>query len=102
MWRNKPLADPCVATFSHEEQVYALAVSKTRIVGGAGKAVHVYDTETDELLGKLEGPSDVESVAIFEGEEGKGRIAAGYENGTINVWDAGNENLASQRPLTHL
>jgi hypothetical protein len=97
-WHNKPLADPCIATFSHEGSVNALAVSKTRIVGGAGEAVHVYDAESEELLGKLEGASDVKSVAIFEGEEGKGWIVAGYKNGTIKVWDAGrplNENLTA-------
>jgi hypothetical protein len=88
-WRNKPLADPCVATLAHEgSTVNALAVSKTRIVGGAGKTVHVYDME-EELLGKLDGASDVKSVAVFEGEEGEGWIAAGYENGTIKVWDSG-------------
>ena len=91
-WRNKPLADPCVATFAHEGAVVALAVSRSRVVGGAGTAVHVYDAETEELLGKLEGASDVKSVAIFEGEEGQGWIVAGYENGTIKVWDSGASN----------
>jgi len=42
------------------------------------------DAESEELLGKPEGASDVESVAIFEGE-GKGWIAAGYKDGTIKV-----------------
>ena len=88
-WRNKPLAEACVATFAHDEQVNALAVSKTRIVGGARKAVHVYDAESEELLGKLEGASAVQSVAVFEGDDGKGWIAAGFQDGTIKVWDAG-------------
>ena len=88
-WRNKPLAEACVATFVHDEQVNALAVSKTRIVGGAGKAVHVYDAESEERLGKLEGASAVQSVAVFESDDGKGWIAAGFQDGTIKVWDAG-------------
>ena len=49
----------------------------------------MYDAESEELLGKLEGASDVKSVAVFEGEDGKGWIAAGFQNGTIKVWDAG-------------
>ena len=87
-WRNKPQADPCVATFSHDGPVKALAISKTHIVGGAGKMVHVYNAETEELLGSLEGPSQVESVAIFEGDNA-GWIVAGYQNGTLKVWDSG-------------
>ena len=90
-WRNKPQADPCIATLAHEKAVGALAVSKTRIVGGAGNVVHVYDADA-EPLGKLEGTSDVKSVAIFEGDDA-GWIVAGYENGTIKVWDAGGPNL---------
>ena len=90
-WRNKPqAADPCVSTFTHESSVKAVAVSRTRIVGGAGKAVHVYDAQSEELLGKLEGASGVRSVATFEGE-GEGWITAGYEDGTIKVWDAGRQ-----------
>ena len=90
-WRNKPQADPCVATFAHGSSVSAVAVSRMRIVGAAGKAVHVYDTATEEELGTLEGPSDVKSVAIFEtdDEESTALIVAGFENGTIKVWDAG-------------
>ena len=57
-------------------------------VGGAGKTLYVYDATTDELRGKLEGTSDVRSVAVFE-VEGAGRIVAGYEDGTIKVWDSG-------------
>jgi WD40 repeat protein len=89
VWRNKPLADdPCVATFVHQSCVNAVAVSKTRIVGGAGKAVYVYDADSEELLKQLEGTSDVKSVAVFEDEQG-GLITAGYEDGTIKVWDSG-------------
>ncbi len=39
-------------------------------------------------LKQLEGTSDVTSVAVFEDEQG-GLIAAGYEDGTIKVWDSG-------------
>jgi hypothetical protein len=89
VWRNKPLTDdPCVATFAHEGGVSAVAVSSTRIVGGAGKAVYVYDADSEELLKQLEGTSDVTSVAIFEDEQG-GLITAGYKDGTIKVWDFG-------------
>ena len=89
VWRNKPLTDdPCVATFAHEGRVSAVAVSSTRIVGGAGKAVYVYDADSEELLKQLEGTSDVKSVAVFEDEQG-GLITAGYEDGTIKVWDSG-------------
>ena len=48
--------------------------------------MHVYDAESEELLGKLEGASDVRSVAVFEGENGQGWIAAGFKDGTIKVW----------------
>jgi hypothetical protein len=91
-WRNKPLQpDPCVATFTHPSSVNGSAVSKTLIVGGAGESVYVYDAATEELLGKLDGSSDVKSVAIFEkdADERSGLIVAAYENGTIKVWDAG-------------
>ena len=84
-WCNKPLgADPCVATFAHPSSVGALAVSATLIVGGAGKHVYVYDAATDERLGTLEGDADVQCVAVHED-----RIAAGYENGTLKVWNSG-------------
>jgi len=98
VWRNKPLTDdPCVATFAHEGRVSAVAVSSTRIVGGAGKVVYVYDADSEELLKQLEGTSDVTSVAIFEDEQG-GLITAGYEDGTIKVWDSGAPE-ASKSPL---
>jgi hypothetical protein len=57
-------------------------------VGGAGKAVYVYDADSEELLKQLEGTSDVTSVAVFEDEQG-GLITAGYKVGTIKVWDSG-------------
>ena len=66
-----------------------VAMSATRVVGAAGNVVVVYDAETNELLEELDGPDKVTSVAISEGEDGTGWITAGYENGTINVWDAG-------------
>ena len=97
-WRNKPQRpDPCVATFMHPKSgngsavsKMGSAVSKTLIVGGAGKSVYVYDAATEELLGKLDGSSDVKSVAIFEkdADERSGLIVAAYENGTIKVWGA--------------
>ena len=90
VWRNKPQqADPCIATLSHQGQVNALAVSKTRIIGSANKSLVVYDAETQELLEELEGESDVRAVDITEQADGTSMIVAGYENGTIKVWDAG-------------
>ena len=93
MWRNKPQKrDPCVATLLHASKVISVAVSKTRIVGGAGKVVAVYDRKTEELLAEFVGPTEVMSVAIWESEQdgsGHGWIAAGFECGTMNVLDAG-------------
>ena len=81
-WVNKPQAeDPCIATFPHTSTVESLAVSATRIVGGAGDAVFVYDAATEALLGKLEGASEVKSVGIYEDHDGGGLIVAGYGNG---------------------
>ena len=89
-WCNKPQQrDPCVAALAHPELVRALAVSRTRIVAGAGKAVFVYEAGTEELLEELESTANVWSVAVFEDETGAGWIAAGCEDGTIKVWDAG-------------
>ena len=49
-WRNKPQTrDPCIALLVHASAVSAAAVSRTRIVGGAGKVVAVYNRETEEL-----------------------------------------------------
>ena len=88
--RRKPQQrDPCVAALAHPESVAALAVSRTRIVAGAGKAVFVYDAATEELLEELECKAEVSSVAMFEDETGAGWIAAGCEEGTLKVWDAG-------------
>jgi len=93
VWRNKPqIDDPCVATFAHEGAVKSVAVLRTRIVGGAGKSVYVYDANTEELIKQLESTCDVQApqelkVAIFEDEQG-GLITAGC-NQTIKVWDAG-------------
>ena len=89
-WRNKPQArDPCLASLVHSSAVSSAAVSRTRIVGGAGKVVAVYNRETEELLEEFSGSSDVKSVAIWENESGQGLIVAGFEDGTIKAWDAG-------------
>jgi hypothetical protein len=90
-WRNKPLTDdPCVATFAHEGGVWSVAVSSTRIVGCAMvRAVYVYGADSEELLKQFEeGTSLVHCVAVFEDEQG-GLITAGYDDGTIKVWDLG-------------
>ena len=44
---------------------------------------------TEEQLEELECTAKVSSVAMFEDETGAGWIAAGCEDGTLKVWDAG-------------
>ena len=98
-WRNKPQArDPCLASLVHSSTVSSAAVSRTRIVGGAGKVVTVYNRETEELLGEFAGSSDVNSVAIWENESGQGLIVAGFADGTIKAWDAGVSALTPLNP----
>jgi len=89
-WRNKPQQkDACIARLAHESGVRVLAVSATRIIGGSGNSLFVYDAETEELIEELEGTSEVTSVAICEGGKvAESRIVAGYEDGTIRVWGA--------------
>ena len=89
VWRNKSQrADPCVATLAHTSEVKKLAVSRSRVVGAAGKVVYVYDAATNELLEELQGESDVEAVAIFEPAVGDGLIVAGFKNGALKAWGA--------------
>ena len=89
-WKNKPQqAHACLDTLAHPSAVSSIAVSSTHIVGGAGKTIYVYDAARKELVEELDGESDVECVAVFEGDEESGQIAAGYRDGTIKVWDAG-------------
>ena len=98
-WRNKPQTrDPCLASLVHASEVSSAAVSRTRLVGGAGMVVAVYVRETEELLEEFAGSSQVNSVAIWENESGQGWIVAGFEDGTIKVWDAG----ASACPISPL
>jgi len=81
-WRNKPQArDPCLASLVHSSAVSSAAVSRTRIVGGAGKVVAVYNRQTEELLEEFASSSDVEGVAIWENESGQGLIVAGFVRG---------------------
>ena len=100
-WRNKPThTDPCVATLEHKSAVGALAVSATRIVGGSGSSLFVYDAKTEELLEELVGTSEVKSVAICEGGEvAESRIVAGYEDGSVKVWGALRAQLSVKLPL---
>jgi len=80
-WRNKPQTfDACIATLLLSSFVVGVGVSKTRIVGGAGQSVYVYDAATEELLETLESGSDVHSVAIYEDDE-TGWIVAGMDRG---------------------
>jgi WD40 repeat protein len=96
-WRNKSQEkDACIGTLSHELAVSSAAVGSTRIVSGSGNSIFVYDAESQELLEELKGASEVQSVAIWDGGQGgqntdqsKSLIVAGFQNGTIKVWDSG-------------
>jgi WD40 repeat protein len=110
LWRNKPsVMDACIATHALNAEagglagVMAIAVSRTRIVGGSGTSVFVYDREEGELLHEIEGGCDVKSVAIAETEDGDGGgwIAAGYVSGLISVWHLGTFVLKVERPNAH-
>ena len=102
MWRNKSQEkDACIGTLSHKEAVRSVAVSATRIVSGSGNSIFVYDAESQELLEELKGTSGVKSVAIWDGgqsggkeggkntDQSKSLIVAGFEDGTVKVWDLG-------------
>jgi WD40 repeat protein len=98
MWRNKSQKkDACIGTLSHKKAVSSVAVGSTRIVSGSGNSIFVYDAESQELLEEHQGTSKVTSVAIWDGGKDGGRntnqskslIVAGYEDGTIKVWDSG-------------
>ena len=84
-WRNKPQQeDPCIATFAHPSAVNAVAVSPKLIVSGSGNTVYVRDAESEELLDKLDGSSEVKAVAVSAAF-----VVAGYKDGTLKVWDSG-------------
>ena len=71
-------------------------------LGGAGSSVFVYDTVTDELIEELKGAAEVVSVAVFE-VKGAGLIAAGYKDGSVKIWDAGDlAHPFSHQPTTEL
>jgi hypothetical protein len=98
MWRNKSQEkDACIGTLSHKEAVSSVAVGATRIVSGSGNSIFVYDAESQELLEELEGTRNVTSVAIWDGGKDGGKdankskslIVAGYQDGTIKVWESG-------------
>eukprot|EP00966_Prymnesium_polylepis_P189761 4396986-Prymnesium_polylepis.1 len=82
----------------HPSGVEALAVSRSRIVSGAGKAVYVYDAATEELLEQIDSVSDVTCISIHEGA---GLIVAGYWDGTIKVWDAATLTLKGEKENSH-
>ena len=72
-------------------------VGTTRIVSGSGNSIFVDDAESQELLEELQGTSEVQSVAIWDGGKDGGKhtdqsqslIVAGFQDGTIKVWDSG-------------
>ena len=102
-WCNKPQQkDACVATLAHKSSVQALAVSTTRIIGGSGNSLFVYDAETEELLEELVGTSEVKSVSLTEQADGTQLLAAGYADGTIQVWDAGRPFQLSRTAMPSL
>ena len=99
-WRNKPQErDACIGTLPHEQAVGSVAVGATRIVSGSGTSIFVYDAESQELLEELQGTRNVQSVAIWDGcqskdgdkhtNPAKSLVVAGFEDGTIKVWDLG-------------
>jgi hypothetical protein len=57
----------------------------------------VYDAESQELLEELQGTCNVTSLAIWDGGKDGGKhtnqtmslIVAGFEDGTVKVWDSG-------------
>ena len=97
-WRNKSQEkDACIGTLSHKSAVSSVAVGFTRIVSGSGNSIFVYDAESQELIEEIEGTSEVMSVAIWDGgkdggkhaNQSKSLIVAGFQDGTIKVWDSG-------------
>jgi len=117
-WRNKSQEkDACIGTLSHELAVGSVAVGSTRIVSGSGNSIFVYDAESQELLEELKGTSGVSisgvsCVAIWDGGQGcdedggtdqsKSLIVAGFEDGTIKVWESGAPELEIASPWLKL
>ena len=117
-WRNKSQEkDACIGTLSHELAVSSVAVGSTRIVSGSGNSIFVYDAESQELLEELKGTSGVSisgvsCVAIWDGGQGcdedggtdqsKSLIVAGFEDGTIKVWESGAPELEIASPWLKL
>ena len=106
MWRNKSQEkDACIGTLPHKEAVSSVAVGATRIVSGSGNSIFVYDAESQELLEELQGTCNVTSLAIWDGGKDGGKhtnqtmslIVAGFEDGTVKVWDSGTPR-AQNRP----
>ena len=107
VWRNKSQEkDACIGTLSHKDGVSSVAVGATRIVSGSGNSIFVYDAESQELLEELQGTCNVTSLAIWDGGKDGGKhtnqtmslIVAGFEDGTVKVWDSG-APLPSKSPL---
>ena len=86
-WRNKPQAlDACLLTIGCGEEVRGVAqLEGERYAVATGESVEVRDARNGELLETLcAGGSKVQCVAAS-----KGAICAGFEDGTLKVWDAG-------------
>ena len=95
VWKNKPeQVDACLLTISCGGSVKGFAhLAGERYVVAANKAIEVRDARNGELLETLsEGGSDVACVAACATW-----ICAGFNDGTIKVWDAGAKS-ASNRP----
>ena len=74
-WRNKPEADPLLATLVLPSDVgmRCIAMSSTLIVGAAGSTVYIFDAKTEEEKGKVPGASKVTGLALVDtAAEGSG------------------------------
>ena len=86
LWQHKPEAeDPLLLTIQCDGAVTGFGqIDGSRFVVGTGKKVEVCDGPNGELIEAFEGGSQVLSVAV-----GKAYFCAGYEDGTIKIWNSG-------------
>jgi len=98
-WKNKPeKVDACLLTISCHGTVkdFAQLAEGGHYVVAAETAVEVRDARNGELLETLSEGDHVSCVAACAGW-----ICAGFESGTIKVWDAGTLELKSEKTNAH-